>query len=194
MFNSIQDFLDFTTESELDFTDKYLPTLDVKTRIGLDGRVSYRFFSKPTNNNLILECGTALGKDTVFSSLRQETVRRMTNTDRDSDIDTRIQILEEFIQLMVNSSHKFVFIKAVLLQGLSKYEHMVTRDQLPSDDVRHMPLHRDLQLTTQHILLVLGRIKNILFLTLINTGCGGGGHNHPSPSENRDFSALSVLV
>ena len=38
-FNSIMDFLEFTSESEVDFETGYLPTLDVQTRVKEDGYV-----------------------------------------------------------------------------------------------------------------------------------------------------------
>ena len=93
-------------------------------------------------NNIVIEKGTALAQDTVFSSLRQEVVRRMSNTELDIPLEIRTQIIENFIQLMVNSRHKYSFIKSVVLQGLSKYEHMKFRDSLQSDHEQFMPLHR----------------------------------------------------
>lgn len=54
----------------------------------------------------------------------------------------RIMVVKEFIQLLVNSGHMFTYIKSVVLQGLTKYTYMVSRDQLPSSDKRYMPLHR----------------------------------------------------
>ena len=153
VFNMMQDFLNFTTESEVEFKNNYLPTLDVETQVEENGRIKYRFFSKPTNNNLLLENGTGLAQDTVFSSLRQEVVRRMVNTEKSVNIDERLQILEDFVQLMINSSHKFTFIKAVLLQGLTKYEHMLTRDGLQQHMVKHMPLHRPREFKRQERIL-----------------------------------------
>ena len=48
-------------------------------------------------NNLTIQFGTALPSNTVFSSLRQEVTRRMTNTSSDIAWDTRLKILEKII-------------------------------------------------------------------------------------------------
>ena len=141
-FNSIMNFLEFTTESEDDFKSGFLPTLDVQTHVNTDGYVSYKFFSKPSNNNIVIQKGTALAQDTIFSSLRQEVVRRLSNTDKETPWEERIYIVEEFIQLMVNSMHKYAFIKSVILQGISKYEYMCYRNSLDCQNPKFMPLHR----------------------------------------------------
>ena len=68
--NAVWNFLEFTTESQTDFTDGYLPTLDFATKVLPTGYVSYKFFSKPMGSNLVLSFGTALSRSCIFSSLR----------------------------------------------------------------------------------------------------------------------------
>ena len=140
--NSVWDFLEFTTESQSDFQDAALPTLDFKTCIKRNGYVAYEFFSKPMSRNNVLTYGTALSRTCIFSSLRQDLVRRLSNTDLSMGPDVRLKIVNQFIQLMINSGHKFQFIKAVILQALSKFVYMVERDALPPDHKRYSPLHR----------------------------------------------------
>ena len=89
VFDSIFDFLRFTTENELDFTDGYLPTLDVKTKVLDNGKIDYSFFMKPMKNNLVIQRGTALSRQIVFSSLRQEVVRRLINTREATDMENK---------------------------------------------------------------------------------------------------------
>ena len=59
----IEPFLEFTTETEEDFNDGWLPTLDTALRISEDNRVLFRFYKKPTNSSRILDKRTAMGKD-----------------------------------------------------------------------------------------------------------------------------------
>ena len=59
------------------------------------------------------------------------------------DWDIRLGILEEFIKTLVNSGHRFPYIKAVVLQGISKYQYMIERDRLEPYDKKYMPLYRD---------------------------------------------------
>ena len=51
----------------------------------------------------------------------------MKNTSMDIDLDTRIEIIEEFIQILMNGGHKYSYIKAIVLQALTKYMYMVER-------------------------------------------------------------------
>ena len=89
-FNAVMDFLEFTTESELDFSSGFLPTLDTQTKVEDDGSITYKFFSKPTNSNLVIENGTALPKNIIFGSLRQEIVRRLQNTSTTVGKDVKV--------------------------------------------------------------------------------------------------------
>jgi len=73
-------FLIFTTESEGDFTIGFLPTLDMQTRVQDNGEIMYKFFCKPMCNNIVIQLGSGLPKNIIFSSLRQELVRRMLHT------------------------------------------------------------------------------------------------------------------
>ena len=94
------------------------------------------------SNNLVIQVGTALSKQTIFSSLRQEIIRRMYNCCPTLDLDERINVIENFIQLMVNSGHAYSFIKAVTLQGLTKYKSMVDRSKLDASKSKYLPLYR----------------------------------------------------
>ena len=86
--------------------------------------------------------GTALSKSCVFSSLRQELLRRLCNSDFSEGSSYRCQLISEFIQKMVNSGHNNQYIKSVVLQALTKYSYVVERSELDPTDVRFSPIHR----------------------------------------------------
>ena len=111
-------FLTFTTESEGDFTNGFLPTLDMQTRVQDNGEIMYKFFCKPMCNNIVIQFGSGLPKSIIYSSLRQQLVRRMLHCSRELEWKERLQIIEYFIQLLVNSKHSFPFIKAVCISAL----------------------------------------------------------------------------
>ena len=140
--NGVWDFLKLTTESEADFTDGFLPTLDFAMKVESNGYIKYTFYSKPMSSNILLTRGTALSHNCIFSSIRQDLVRRLTNVDYSMGKEKRVNIVENFIQLVVNSGHSFQYTKAVVLQALSKYVYMVGRDKLPIEDKHYLPLHR----------------------------------------------------
>ena len=142
-FDGIFECLNFTTETQNDFKQGTLPTLDVQTKTSPEGTIDFRHFTKEMASNILLEANTALSKSTIFSALRQDLIRRLLNTRRETDWSTRINIIEEYTQLLANSGHKYSFAKAVILQAITKYEFMVERANLPSTDKKHIPLYRE---------------------------------------------------
>ena len=142
-FNDIIDCLEFTSETQNDFESNTLPTLDVQTRTLSDGKIDFQHFTKPMASNILLEAATALSKGTIFSALRQDLVRRLLNTRRETDWNTRIKIIDDYTQMLSNSGHKYPFAKSVILQAITKYETMCWRSKLKETDPRFLPLYRE---------------------------------------------------
>ena len=92
--NFTVNFLSFTTENESDFTQGFLPTLDMQTRVLDTGEILYKFFCKPMCNNIVIQFGSGLPKNTIFASLRQDLVRRMLHCSRQLDWNDRLKIVE----------------------------------------------------------------------------------------------------
>ena len=140
--NDIWEFIECTTECEEDFDNSYLATLDFQTKVDQNGIVHYKYYSKPMSNDRVLELGTSLSNNCIFSSLRQDLVRRLYTTGLMEPLETRMEIINNYIQLLVNSNHKFSYIKAIILQGLSKFNYMMFRNSLQKDHKLYSPLHR----------------------------------------------------
>ena len=140
--NTVTDFIQFTTEGEEDFSNSFLPTLDFQTQVQESGKILFKFFSKPMSNNITIQIGTGLAKNTIFSALRQELVRRMLNCSLELDWDVRLDIIRDFVQLLINSGHRYAFIKAVTLQAITRYRFMIKRSKMDSGDIRYRPLYR----------------------------------------------------
>ena len=51
----------------------------------------------------------------IFSSLGQDLVRRLLNTSNKEGVEIKLSVIEDFTQLLVNSGHKFAFIKSIIL-------------------------------------------------------------------------------
>ena len=68
----IEPYLEFTTETEDDFQDGWLPTLDTAMRISEDNRVLFRFWEKPTNSGRTVNKRTAFGENQKIQILTQE--------------------------------------------------------------------------------------------------------------------------
>ena len=140
--NAVTDFIQFTTEGEEDFDNLFLPTLDFQTQVQDSGTILYKFFSKPMANNITIQFGTGLAKNIIFSALRQELIRRMLNSSIELDWDERLKIIGDFVQLLINSGHRYSFIKSVTLQAITRYKFMLRRDQLDPENKKYMPLYR----------------------------------------------------
>ena len=128
--SSILPCIDLTMETQGDFENNFLPTLDLQTHVRSNGEIEYKYFSKPMASGLVIQKGTALSQQTIFSSLRQDLVRRLLNTSDHIDQHVKVDIVEQYIQSLVNSGHRYSFVKAIVLQALTRYEYMRERSSL----------------------------------------------------------------
>ena len=48
---TIEDFLKFTTETEEDFEDGWLPTLDMALKVSPENQILFKYWEKPKNTN-----------------------------------------------------------------------------------------------------------------------------------------------
>ena len=140
--DSIWKFVSFTTEGTEDYCDMKLPTLDFNAWIEDDWTINYINYTKPMANNVVLHKDTALSRNCVFSSLRQDLVRRLLTTRLECNLEARLEVVNKFIQLLVNSNHSFTYIKAIVLQGLTKFSWMVSRNNLSKNNKMYKPIHR----------------------------------------------------
>ena len=52
---SIEDLLQFTTDTEEDSSDGWLPTQDTAVRVAEDNTIQFKFWLKPTSSNRTLD-------------------------------------------------------------------------------------------------------------------------------------------
>ena len=140
--NCVMNFLRFTTETEMQFCNNMLPTLDVQISVRQDGSMEFRHFTKPTSSNLLIQRHTALSDQTIFSSLRQDLIRRLKNTSIETDKEVKVGVVEDYIKAMVNSGHSYPYIKSVVQQSLTKYIYLIERANKDRSDKMFLPLYR----------------------------------------------------
>ena len=80
----LEEYLEFTMETEEDFEDKWLPTLDTKLCVSKDNIIMYQFYEKPTNPNTVLHQRTAMAEDSKVRSLTNEVMKTSNNWRDDS--------------------------------------------------------------------------------------------------------------
>ena len=126
----LEGYLTFTMETEEDFENAWLPTLD--TELKVDDKkniIMYRFFEKPTNPNTVLHFRTAMAEDSKIRSLTNEVIRRLLTTGEMIPDEARCQILDNFAQKMKNSGYGLLQIRRVILGGIKGYEKMVKKSK-----------------------------------------------------------------
>ena len=91
---------------------------------------------------MLLQNGAALSQGCVLSSLRQDLVIKLYNSNLIIGAEFRTNLVGDYMHLLVNSSHKFSYIKSVILQAITKFEYKVSRSKLSVSNKQYMPLHR----------------------------------------------------
>ena len=134
-------FLRMTMETELDFQERTLPTLDVQLWVSEGNVVQYNFFEKPMASNQCIHKDTALAEDTKMATLNGEVVRRMQNTSEELPTEARVKVLDRFCQKMRNSGYRTQQMRTVLIGGLKCYEKRLAQSKLDRESKGWRALH-----------------------------------------------------
>ena len=67
--------------------------------------------------------------------------RRLLNTSELEGNDQRFLVTEKYIQVLVNIGHEFSFIKAIILQLITKFKYMLYRSKQREENVKSQPLY-----------------------------------------------------
>ena len=81
----------------MDYDSGMLPSLHFQTRVRTDSQIEYKFYSKPMASGLTIQKGTALAKQTVFSSLRQDLIRCLSNISEHFSVQKQVDTIEDYI-------------------------------------------------------------------------------------------------
>jgi len=94
-------------------------------------------------SGIVIQKNTVLSKQTIFSSLRQNLIRRLCNISTHLRREAQNDIIENLIKCLSDSGHRYSFVKTVILQALTRFKYMVERDSLDPKSKRYRPLYRD---------------------------------------------------
>ena len=122
MMNNVYNFLIMTMESQDDFGDGTLPTLDLRVWVREDNKVMYSFYEKPMSSNQVIQKASAMPENMRMSTLNQEVTRRMLNTCEWLDDRVRWGILDDFCQKLCNSGYGLDQTRRIVVGGLTGYE------------------------------------------------------------------------
>ena len=114
----VEQFLNFTTETEEDFSDGWLPTLDTAIRVSEENKILFKFWEKPTNSNRTLDRRTAMGENQKLQVLTQEVIRRLGNTYEGLVNEDYTRIIDDFCQKLFKSGYKEDQIRRIIVAAL----------------------------------------------------------------------------
>ena len=123
--NSINSDLQFTMEICSDFEGERLPTLSFSVWEDIDG-LMHTYFEKAMRNQILLVERTAMSKQSLFSILGNELSRWLEVLDEKISEKEMVEVVNKFIQQLINSEFKPMQIREVVLSGLIGYTRKET--------------------------------------------------------------------
>ena len=149
VMDSITPNLKFEMEIAEDFEGKVLPTLDFDLRVERleDGRskLRYKFYEKKVNSKYCILERSSMSEKGKISSLTQDLIRRMVNTDGETSVQERNTITEKFISRLRVSGYKKPQVKEIIQCGLKGYLTKVENAKKEGRDL-HRPASSTLAL------------------------------------------------
>ena len=120
--NSIESFLNFTTETGEDFPEGWLPTLDTSLKVGEHNQVLFRFYEKPTSSKMTVQKDTAMCENSKIQILSNDVTRRLLNSCEELGSQERERIIDQYGQKLLNSGYAREQVVAILVAGIKGYE------------------------------------------------------------------------
>ena len=117
-----------------------LPTLDHQIWVNSTNNILYKYYEKPTTPITVLHARSAIPEATRRATLNQEMIRRMTNTSELVEEKTRLGIVDEYAQKLINSEYGINNTRGFIIGGLKGYERLLSLSK-DIGNPRWKPLH-----------------------------------------------------
>ena len=88
-------------------------------------------------SNRCLQADTALNHNCMVRSLGNEVIRRLDSFSKSVPLTQKVEALDKFSQKLINSGHKVVTVRGILISGIKGFKRRVSRCQAEG-----VPLHR----------------------------------------------------
>ena len=177
VMNGICGWLVLTMEMELMFNGT-LPTLDLQIWVNESNKILYKYYEKPTTPITVLHARSAIPEATIRATLNQEMIRRMTNTSELVDEESRIIIVDEYAQKLINSEYGFEMTRGFIIGGLKGYERLLSLSR-DTGNPRWKPLHLAANWNSKN-----RRTAKMLSKTNWFKGKAVVNHHHPTRRES----------
>ena len=136
--NSVNPDLKFTTETQEDFPNERLPTLDFEMWINQDNKVTHSYFQKEMKTSMVIMERSAMAKHQKFQILRNELSRRLSNIQvgeiKNEEITSKV---EQFVGELKNSGYKRKQAAEITIAGIRSW-----KSKIKSRERANIPFYR----------------------------------------------------
>ena len=136
--NSINKDLTFTTETEMDFENKRLPTLSFQMWSEKSG-LRYSYFEKEMRSQILTMSRSSQSEKSKISILVNELNRRLYMIDKDVEEEERIEIVDHFTTQLLRSGYNInqilEIVQSSLLGMMKKEEIIMKRGENASEEL-----------------------------------------------------------
>ena len=101
--NSVEEYLQFTTEIGEEFSEGWLPTLDTSFKIGEQNQILFRYFEKETCSRMTVQQKTAMNENTKIQVVSNDLVRRLLNSSEELGSKEKARIVDQYGQKFLDS-------------------------------------------------------------------------------------------
>ena len=105
IMNGINPDLQFTVESEEDFPNKRLQTLDFETWTQPDGTISHSFFEKSMQTPYVTMERSAMSSQQKHAILANDLIRRLSMVDQKVDMEEKLEVVNKFTRKLKTSGY-----------------------------------------------------------------------------------------
>ena len=103
--NSVNPDLQFTVESDEDFANGRIQTLDFEMKAAEDGNIEHSFFEKPMQTSLVTMERSAMGSQQKHAILSNDLVRRLSMLSESISPEERLSVVDHYTRKLKTSGY-----------------------------------------------------------------------------------------
>ena len=123
--NSVNPDLQFTVESEEDFANGRIQTLDFEIKVGEDGLVEHSFFEKSMQTKLVTMERSAMGAQQKHAILANDLVRRLSMVSQSIPLSEKLEVIDHYTKKLKSSGYNQNQCKEIIKSGVLGYNNKI---------------------------------------------------------------------
>jgi hypothetical protein len=125
VINQINPDIKFTVESEEDFANNRLQTLDFETWANPDGTISHSFFEKTMQTPLVTMERSAMGAHQKHAILANDLIRRLSMVDQKVGMEESLIVVDQFTRKLKTSGYNQNQCMELVTSGAKGYQNKI---------------------------------------------------------------------